>query len=226
MSNVAIKRKQRKNGRKNNNAREVSKFAGDAYSLAERAYKGVSHVLKLINIETKFLDYIVLSGSMPSATGVYYLSGLAQGLDISNRVGDSIKLQGIHIGFQMGISNATTVGVARIIIFRDLENQGVAPVWADVMSSTGYPYEIAPVNYLNRNRFSILFDESTAIQPIAYTGTMKEASIPHTGHIKYRGITSAVGSAAEGSVFALVWAASMSAQPSFGLVVRFLYTDD
>jgi len=208
---------------------EVSKFAGDAYSLAERAYRGVNHVLRLINIETKFLDYYAVGQSMSNATPVVvYLSSLLQGVDVSQRVGDSVRLQGLQFAFSVYPTATTPVAACRVVLLRDLENTGANPAWGDVFITGGAPYQLAVRNWFNVKRFSILADESIVINPSSFDGINKTLSISASGHVKYRGTSTAVTSAAEGSIFLMYWSscATVGQQPVIDLMFRMLFTDD
>jgi len=219
----------RQNSRRSGTKEEVSKFAGDAYSLAERAYRGVNHVLRLINIETKYLDAYLVGQSMSNAApGVVYLSGLLQGVDVSQRVGDSIRLQGLNFALSIYPAAATPVCAARVVVIRDLENSGANPAWGDVFITGGVPYQLAPKNWFNSKRFSILVDESLIINPTSFDGINKNLEISASGHVKYRGTTAAVASAAEGSIFLLYWSsvAVVGNQPLLDWQFRMMYTDD
>jgi len=205
----------------------VAKFAGDAYSLATRAVKGVNHVLKLINIETKYYETWASALQFSNAAGYTYLSGLTQGTDISNRVGDSVKLQQLDFNFSLNVTvGSTTQGFMRIVLFRDLENQGATPSGAGPLSSSGGSFWLAPPDYINRNRYSILYDEAVLQLPPTYDGVCKRVSIPHNGHVKYRGTGSTSASAAEGAIFLMIWASNTSNLPSIDYWFRMTFTDD
>jgi len=219
-----------KRGRRSDTTKaEVSKFAGDAYSLAERAYRGVNHVLKLINIETKYLDMTAVGASMSNAAPVVtYLSSLAQGVNVSERVGDSLKLQGIYFGFSIYPTVTTPIAACRVVLIRDHENAGASPAWADVFNGGAVPYQLAPRNWFNTKRFSVLVDEALVINPTSFDGVNRALNISLSGHVKYRGTAAAVASAAEGSLFLIYWSsvAVLAQQPVMDWSFRMLYTDD
>jgi hypothetical protein len=211
--------------RTTSNRQHVAKFAGDAYSLAERAYSGVTKLAKLINIETKTREFVKNNETLSNTPAIYYASLLAQGTDADQRVGMSIKLQHISIRLNAYIGTLTTVCQCRIAIVRDLENQGADPGWDDVFDSN-YSKSIAPPQEINEKRFSILFDEAFVIQPLSFQGITKFVEIPHNGHIRYRtnGITSA--SAAEGALYMLLWTSATSNFPTVNFGLRMRFTDD
>lgn len=203
--------------------REVSRFAGDAYSLAERAYKGVSHVLKLINIEQKFIDVVTTvtySGPNPNST---FISVIPQGTDQGNRIGDSIKLQNLDISYQVVIPTTVLVQTIRITLFKDWEPTGSVPAYTDVFQS-GSP--VSQRNFLNLRRFTILHDDTVAIQPLSFQGAMVRKTIAQEAHIKWRTSGSAVTTCGEGHIFALFFSDGATNFPGTTFWVRIHYTDD
>lgn len=221
---VVRKDRKRRSGRGDSNQKAVSRFAGDAYSLAARAAKGVKYLSKLINIETKYADYVTTTG-ITTTPFVMYVSALSQGVDISNRVGDSIRLQGLHYAFGLTASaSATLIHWTRILLVRDLENQGALPATLDVISGLS---DVAFPNYINRDRFNILYDETVFFCPgIGPVADLRKGTIPLNGHILYRGTTTAATSASKGSLFLIAFSSLASNNPSLDHNVRILYTDD
>jgi hypothetical protein len=226
MQATRTQRKQ-KRGRKStsNNQKQVSQFAGDAYSLAERAYRGVNHVLKLINIETKYHDVAGTTLDISSTPAITYLSGTTQGLDITNRVADSLKLQGCELNYHIQILTTTVACTVRVVVVRDHNNSGATPAWLDVFETATNP-ALSSINYINKDRFSIVHDEALVIQPLAFPGVMKHLTFGNTGHVKYRSTTSAVASAAEGAIFLLYASTVANNFPVLNYFFRMKYTDD
>jgi hypothetical protein len=211
--------------RSQGNKEHVAKFAGDAYSLAERAYRGVSHLAKLINIETKTREFVKNNETLSNTPAIYLASGFAIGTDADQRVGFSIKLQHLSVRMNAYIGTTTTTCQCRATLVRDLENQGADPVFGDVFDSN-YSNSIAPPQEINEKRFSILFDECWVIQPLSFQGLTKFVDIPHNGHIRFRtnGTTSA--SQAEGALYLILWTSATSNFPTVNIGVRMRYTDD
>ena len=220
-STVVTKRATRRRGRKK--VDPVGQYASDAWSLAKRTAYGLNEIRKLINIEQKFVDTTVTNNTS-RAGGINYLSGIAQGTDLSNRVGDSIKVQRFSInGYISGAANA----VVRILIVRDRENSGSDPVGSDILqnasvAATPFSY----VNYINKDRFTILYDSTYTINTVAIPGTLFEYTVSDLGHIKYRGTTSASASAAEGSLYLATFTDLAATQPTVVFTSRIEYTDD
>jgi hypothetical protein len=220
------KKSHRRSGARDKTKEAVSEFAGDAYSLAKRAYAGVSHVLKLINIETKYFDVPPYTTAIVNTPALYYACDVTQGVTQSDRISESIKLQGLLFNVAL-FANTTqaAAGLIRVMLVRDLENAGALPAYSDIIDST-YSNELGPTKYENRSRFSILSDEVYASDPLGPRTFVKRQHIPHNGHIKYRGNASGVTFAAEGALFLTVSASWASNGVIPNIQLRFYYTDD
>jgi len=207
-------------------ADSVGRFAGDAFSLAKRAVIGLNEVRKLINIETKVLDLDTSFGST-TTTDVYYASGISQGTDIGNRVGDSIKIQSLSFRGHVTIGAAATSTRYRLILVRDMQNQGSLPTAAQIFETVSAGVtERSPPNYINRDRFAVLYDEFFCLNPATSYIHPIEADVPLDRHIRFRGTTNGVASAAEGSLF---WVSVSSEGVNFPTAAAYLqltFTDD
>jgi hypothetical protein len=205
----------------------VAKFAGDAYSVGARALSGLNALRKLINIETKYFDYTA-SSAQNSTVGVYYLTGITQGLTNVTRVGNSLRLQ--HYAFDiMGVNNAsaTLATFVRVILFRDNENAGAAPAATDLLVNATAPQSIiSPYNWLNLNRFGILYDNVFQMDATNNLGFQAHFNIAHNGHIKFRGTDATASSAGEGSIWMFLWSNQATNTPTVTLYSRIAFTDD
>jgi len=103
------------------------------------------------------------------AGGIAYLSGISQGTDIVNRVGDYVHAKKIDINVKVvsGIESAASHVTYRVLLVLDKDSNGTVPTIAAVANAilTG----TQPINQLNRTtagRFKILRDKilsSTAL---------------------------------------------------------------
>jgi hypothetical protein len=219
----ASKTRRRGKGKSTNKA-EVARFAGDAYDLASRAYRGVTKIAKLINIETKFFETYV-GTTLNNTPVVTYLSTIPQGTNQSERVGNSLRIQRMQFNYLLTIPTTTVATDVRIVLIRDLENVGANPAWTDVFPSASLA-SLQQLLFVNKERFSILHSEALVIQPLSFNGVCKHVDVPHNGHIKYRGTSAAVASAAEGAIFLLATCSTASNFPNFSYSFRLYYTDD
>ncbi len=217
------RRRPRARDRRSSNAKAVGEFAGDAYALAERAMRGVRAITKLVNIEEKAFENSA-SGTASTAGTVGYMSGLSQGVDVFNRIGDSIKLHSFEFCLNVTQGGAlTTWDRVRVLLVRDLENGGATPAVTDILGSASISgFE----QWLNRNRFKFLFDEVFDISATANPLATRQVHIPVDRHIKYRSTSNAAAGAAEGSMWWLVICENGVNPSAYALNWRLRYTDD
>ncbi len=203
----------------------VGKYATDAWSLAKRTAAGLNEIRKFINIETKYFDDNQYATS--SQSGAFAcLSLIPQGVDVSTRVGDSLRLQHLQMRGTFYIGT-TTPASCRVIIFRDMANRGVAPTGSDLLAYSGSAWAaIAQTNWINdQERFSIMFDETVTLDSSNPTETLSYAT-SHKGHIRFRGTGSGAADQAEGSVWVAVFTDAAATPPTFRYSSRITYTDD
>jgi hypothetical protein len=208
----------------------VGQYASDAWSLAKRTAAGLNEIRKLINIETKIRDFNQVSYAQGTTATLTCVSSLDEGLDFNNRVGDSIKLQDFTIRGRVNVNSAATTSLVRVIILRDLDAYGTALVSSDVLAvsgSVGAP--LSPVAWLNRERFSILYDELFAVASGTSTGDATcqfTFHTTHSGHVLYLGTSSASASNGRGSIYVLTVSDEATNTPSVAFYSRMTFTDD
>ncbi len=231
MVNIKDKRRSgpRRGARRDRGKEAVSKYAGDAYDLARRTWSGLNEIRKLINIEEKYLDTAV--NQTPDQNGALTcVTQLAQGTTMNTRVGNSIKVQNLEILGRIAVgSSVTTYSVVRVVILRDMEGQGTAPVGSDVFETLGTsaaPRQ--PLDWLNRKRFGILYDSLIALTPTSGGSSVKPFAFKMAldKHVLYRGTTAAAASDGEGSIYVCTVSDEPTNTPSVGLTCRITYTDD
>ncbi len=211
------------------NRRAVEQYAGDAYSLAQRTMRGLNELRKLINIEEKYSD--VNTSVNPDYSGTMTaLTQLAQGTTMTTRVGNSIRVQRFEMWGRVSVNTAvTTYSLCRIMVVRDMEGQGTAPTVADVLEAVGTadaPRQ--PYDWLNRKRFSILYDDLVPLTPLSGGGVVKvfHYAVNLEKHVLYRGTTAAASSDGEGSIYLVCVSDEPTNTPSVRVVSRITYTDD
>jgi hypothetical protein len=202
----------------------VGAYASDAWSLAKRTAFGLNEIRKLINIETKYFD--VTSNSVATQAGtVTPLTLVAQGLDQTDRVGDSLKIQRLELR-ATSFSGVTVPVALRIVVFRDLENQGVVPAGSDLLSAAGVGSAVSCYNWINiQKRFSILYDQTVTMDASNQTAVLGY-DMPHGGHVRFRGTTGTQAAQAEGSIYLMLLTDAAATQPVTRFHSRVTYTDD
>lgn len=142
---------------------------------ANYSYKKPNNVRTagFIGKELKFVDYSVAASQLPNywamwdpATGA--LNAIAQGTGESQRIGRKVSNTSLHI---RGILNGYTLsanGVScRIVVFKDTQSNGAAPLPANVMTAGINGFR----NLEYVSRFQVLIDKVYNINPsITFNG--------------------------------------------------------
>lgn len=208
----------------------VGQYASDAWSLAKRTAVGLNEIRKLINIEYKFIDVNSTSTGYNTTATIAPLSQIAQGLTSITRVGDSFRLQTIEVRGRVFAAAAATNSVVRIIIFRDLDNDGVLPPATELMeidSVNSAP--LSPFKFNRKGRFSILYDQMMTTQSILATGVSSKEFVYKanlSGHVQFLGTTAASASNGKGSVYIYIVSDESANTPTVAYYSRITFTDD
>ncbi len=205
-------------------------YFGDAWSLAKRTATGLNEIRKLINVEQKYNDR-TNSLTASTAGAVQLLTNIAQGDDITQRDGDSIKVQSTKItGYIRRDSASTSSEAIRILLIRDMMNAGTTIAGSDIIQAASTVYApVSQYNFINgnqlQNRFSILYDEVFTVDannPMALFNYESK----HDYHVFFRGTGSAFADAAAGAVFLMVLTDASVNPPIASFTTRVLFTDN
>ena len=199
---------------------------GDAVDAAVSGVRALQH-LSGFNTEVKFVDTSLAPAAQTWAGTVTPISLVAQGATVTSRDGNSIRTHGMSLSWTADCPNATT-DTARLILFCDLEQNGVAPVPADLLQVTGTA--LAPLSAYNADnaaRFVVLFDSGPrALYPAGNgaTGSTEVIGINH--HIRYTGAAGLIANAKEGNLFVLTIADIAAAGPVMSFYSRVNFVDN
>lgn len=221
-------RQRKGRAKRGGNGDEVGKYFGDAWSLAKRTATGLNEIRKLINVEEKVIEVDYASNTFDTSGDLISISTVAQGLNFNERVGNSIKLQEIEINARIFMNTTSGNTVYRFLVVRDLDGYGTTPTPADILSN-GVGSSTAPLaikDFLNRKRFSILFDEMGTLSPQGERGVYIHVKMDHAGHILYLGTAAAAASNGKGSLYILVLSDETVNVPSLAFQSRVTFTDD
>jgi len=232
-SNAIVTRQRsraRRKGAQKTTTDPIIQYGADAWSLAKRTAYGLNEIRKLINIETKFIDTTVNNAAQNAVGNNYAISQLAQGLQSTNRVGDSVRIQHLEVRGRININPAATNTPVRVIVYRDLDGYGTSPTTADVLENVSAGQTpFSPYKFQKMKRFSILFDETFVLQSILAAGSSSCTfffSTAHQGHVLYLGTTAAAASDGKGSVYVLVVSDDNVNAPTATFTSRMMFTDD
>jgi hypothetical protein len=205
----------------------VGQYTQDAWSLAKRTAAGLNEIRKLINVETKFLDKsnALSAGSTPTLIACSLVS---QGLTSASRVGDSIKIQHIHMTCIAYSNDSSSGTVIRVTLFRDLEGQATFPTAALVYENTSTVSNIlaCPPKFNETNRFSILYDDVCYISNTGKYSNVMVFDEARGGHIKYLAEDTSESSVGNGHIYAFITSLDNTNKASVQFYSRVLFTDD
>lgn len=209
----------------------IGAYASDAWSLAKRTANGLNEIRKLINVEQKFKE---LSGNPTYDRNgtVVYLSGLDQGDSTITREGSSVKVQTFRLRYFISHNAAVTGPVNhRVMVVRDLQNQGATITANDVLETVGTSgAPNAFIDFVNgplqNKRFGVVYDRNWVTDPY-HLGRVENASTSHDVHIYFRGTDSTVASAGNGSYFLIAVSSDTGAAlPTLIYNTRLEFTDN
>lgn len=208
--------------------RRARKF-GPGRSLATKSY-----VKKLVHkeSETKFFDTTPFNGSGIDTTGSFaILSGVAQGIQDSQRIGDKLTLRACRIAYTMVPGDP--YNVVRIVVFQWYPNTVLTiPTASLIVEALGINY-MAPIRHDHvNNQFKVLYDKRFTMVLPAAAGIGADSSV-RTGNIivpmkwvrKSVDFTSASTNAANHLYVYVVSDSAIAANPSITLTSRIWYDD-
>ncbi len=224
---VGIRRRRKGRRNKAKQVGEVGQYAEDAWSLAKRTMRGLNEIRKLVNIETKLL-VAYTSTSVDFNGSIVGLSRIAQGSNYTERVGDSIKLQHMICRYRIFLNASDTQSIVRVIVFKDLFQQGTPPTVTDVLETGpgGVSTPLSSINFLKKDRFPIIHDELYSLDTAGGTTAVGMIDKPLQSHVKYIGTTAAAASDAQGSVYVLLVSDENTNLPTVNFYSNLYFTDD
>lgn len=199
------------------------KTGKDALSLAYTAYRGVNLLKSLVNAEKHLFD-TVNNTVITNAGLIYPISGMPQGTDTDQRLGNSILGKYISGRLNMQESGATG-GIdssLRLIVFQDTQNQGGTPALSDILASTSDPI-ISGMNIDFVQRFWVLvdkvysFDEYNRVKNAKFFRRIKF-------HLKYTGPLAVNHD--QNTIFVCLVSDEPTDGPEVGIYTRLAYHDN
>jgi hypothetical protein len=171
------------------------------------------------NIEVKTYAQTYTTASA-TAGAVIPCSYIAQNDTVNGRTGSIIRPRKFHIQIAAWDN---TENFIRFIVFRDNQNNGTAPVVADVLNSAGYN---SPYNYINvesGHRFQILDDIVISTSTNGPSAKYIQKTYLTKGTTVYTGTDAVEAHCGRGQYYVLTISAVASADQS--VTTRLYYTD-
>lgn len=155
---------------------------------------------------------------------IVLLNGIAQGSDVTNRIGRRFNNVSIQMRYTIQTAPTTPVAAAaRLMLVFDTQSNGAAPTILQILSSNSTQ---GPMNLDNRDRFKVIHDITHVVQPsgpeIVYEKYYKKINLETTNS----GTTNTVSSIATGALYLLMIGDLVSSEAVGFAITRVRYTDD
>ncbi len=155
------KRNSLRRGRPNNSAMLDSNSRWNIYGRAGlQALKDLNYLRRFINTETNYTDAVQNAQASNTTANFNLINGLSLGDTATTRTGQSVKCVKIDLNFSVIGNQSGTSITGRILVVMDHQSNGAIFLIGDLLNATT-PTSMFVVG--NQMRFSVLFDESYAI---------------------------------------------------------------
>jgi len=196
----------------------TARTAGRALALAQMTWAAV-------NPEMKFVDTI--STATMSTTMTYVpLNLIAQGLTDNTRVGNSIRIKRVDIGWKLTTPSAATVGCTNVVqLLRKIQAGGAAVVTADAYTNSGTLPVMNPDGFTN---YKVEYEKTTALSTTAGGNPVSfdQVSLDIDKHCQYN-TTTGVITAINTNLLSLAFATdATSNQATLSYYCRLWYLDN
>jgi len=150
----------------------------------KQALKDVNYLRRFLNTEIKCLDTNAnLEASSTTAT-FNLLNGMGQGTANAQRIGQSVKCDGIYVRFAIVINAASTTAFERLLVVQDKQPNAAIFAIGLLLNTTTI---VSPYLISGQNRFAVLLDEAIALTNNGDQALVFDRSIPCNSHTEYNG---------------------------------------
>lgn len=192
-------------------------------TLSQAAYgamRGLNMVKGIINSEKKRYD-LTHSFSISTTPTFTLLSGLAEGDDVANRIGNSILAKYLTFDYYVSMNGSASRSTVRVLVFADTQNNGTTPAVADLLIGSNLT---SPINPDNTQRFTVLFDDHIDLSQNGDGIRTIKHYIPLNFHIRY---TASGGTAVtKNNIYMMVVSNEATNTPAFVGDSRLVYYDN
>lgn len=202
-----FQRKYKKTYKPKSNYRKKKSFSGGGYmNIAKQALRTANFVANLVNVEHKYKDTSISALAVFNAGwGIDALNLIAEGDDMTDRNGRSIKATDLDLRMQIELNTGLANCIIRVMLIRDNANAGAAPTMTDIIAGAAGSDQI--VNQFRNvltgatHRYDILMDKRIAIDAAKSSQASLVKHFKLDSHIRYIGTTAALTSNGNGSLY-------------------------
>lgn len=213
-----------KGGRKFNMGDLTLRDAADVAGAVIRG--GVRLATAIFNVEEKVFD-TQISATVHGAT-VVNLSNIAQGDNYNNRQGLSIMARNLVLNYILYLAGSSN-NFVRIIVFQDMEQQGVDPAPGDVLEDVTSAAKalVSPYLRYTGDRYRVLTDEHHALCASSPTNFMfRRLVMPVDNHVLFQSTTGADASNWNGALYMMYMSDVAASGPAITAHTRLSYVDN
>lgn len=217
-------RRRRRSGRRRR--RRTRRSSGGYISMAYKAFRMARYLKGLINVEFKRSDLTNISTSITGTPSILFLTGLAEGDDVTQRNGRSVLLKSSYLQAQLVLGTATSA-VVRIIIFMDKVSNGTTPTALDLLQYTSTI--TSPLNTDNAmNRFKVLTDRRYQLDSQKNPQQWVKTYLKQNHHLVYKGTTASSSDTVSGHLYMLLWSSTLPSNSSITMEYtnRIMFVDN
>lgn len=194
-------------------------------------------IKKLEHSEELKYDDTYDATSWDGATTVVQLTGIAQGDDVNQRVGEEIIAKYANIKFRnVRVGGSTTYANYRVILFWDMQaNVGAPTLLASTNAGLGLLDDttvsdrfVAPLNYRTKQRYHVLWDKTYELNPTGGSAVPTARTIKknfNLGGAKVKYSSSSAGDQTSRALYLYRSSSDTSSPTSDRLMTRIWYTD-
>lgn len=178
----------------------------DVAGVASTAITIAKSVAALVNVEKKYVQTNLLDYNVDNTTlAGGCLNLIAEGDDYTMRNGRSIKLTNLNMRINLYQQASSVRNIFRLIVVRDLGAQGAQPAGSNLIDSTLYSTDNAPLAYRNYDstafkRYQVLHDQRYALDA-QHPQQVIELNLAINKHAYYIDTTSNILSVGSGAIF-------------------------
>lgn len=194
------------------------KFGNDA----TKAIKMAGKALSLINVENHRYDNTTSIANQTTTATVQTLGAIAQGDNVSNRQGNSIKMTQIDGRIGVYHNGSATKTFTRVIVGVDHQCNGALPAATDVLA-IGDVFSLR--NMDQAKRYTILVDEVVGTDT-SHLLKWIEFHKPLDFHMEFKGTSSAVTDISTNNLFLIAVSDEATNGPQIERMIRLKWIDN
>lgn len=195
-----------------------------ALAMAKKAWSMAKFVKSLVNVEKKLND-VSLSFAVSSTASISNLCNIAEGDDLNQRAGRSIKAKSLLLRGNLNISGSATASVFRFMVVIDTMYLSAKPAIQDILDN-GTVTSAMNITSTAGQRFKVLWDHMGHLDNTNNKIWTFKKFFKLGQHIKYSNTTAADASGLSGQVLFITVSSETTNTPTLTALSRLRYIDN